>query len=65
MEEDGSNSDDDWLFSARPKENISTKSIIMKEDVVMDLQKSGESCFPSSQFLSEVGIFSLPYTVLF
>lgn len=65
MEEDGSNSDDDWLFSARRKENISTKSIIMKEDVVMDLQKSGESCFPSSQFLSEVGIFSLPYTVLF
>ncbi|CAN6850564.1 unnamed protein product [Brassica oleracea] len=25
--------------------------------LVMNLQKPGESCFPSSQFLSEVGIF--------
>lgn len=65
MEEDSSNSDDDWLLSARRQENISTKSIIMKEDVVVNLRKTGESCFPSSQFLSEVGIFSLPYTVLF
>ena len=64
MEEDGSNSDDDWLLSARRQEKTSTKST-MNEDMVLNLQKSGNSCFPSSQFLPEVGIFSLPYAVLF
>ncbi|KAG2303373.1 hypothetical protein Bca52824_032024 [Brassica carinata] len=65
MEEDNSSSDD-WLLSARRQGNSSTKSsITMNEDMVMNLQKSGESGFPTSQFLSEVGIFSLPYTVLF
>ncbi|KAJ0257441.1 DNA ligase-like protein [Hirschfeldia incana] len=64
MEEDDSNSDDDWLLSARRQEKTSTKST-MNEDMVMNLQMSGESCFPSSQFLPEVGIFSLPYAVLF
>ncbi|KAF2546936.1 hypothetical protein F2Q70_00020213 [Brassica cretica] len=63
IEEDDGNSDD-WLLSGRRQENSSTKST-MDEDMVMNLQKSGESCFPSSQFLSEVGTFSLPYTVLF
>ncbi|WZZ09493.1 hypothetical protein YC2023_095414 [Brassica napus] len=63
IEEDNSNSDD-WLLGTRRQENVSTKST-MNEDMVMNLQKPGESCFPSSQFLSEVGIFSLPYTVLF
>ncbi|CDY17987.1 BnaC03g30590D [Brassica napus] len=55
---------DDWLLGTRWQENVSTKST-MNEDMVMNLQKPGESCFPSSQLLSEVGIFSLPYTVLF
>ncbi|KAH0890614.1 hypothetical protein HID58_053043, partial [Brassica napus] len=63
IEEDSSNSDD-WLLGTRWQENVSTKST-MNEDMVMNLQKPGESCFPSSQLLSEVGIFSLPYTVLF
>ncbi|KAL0675358.1 hypothetical protein Bca4012_003339 [Brassica carinata] len=63
IEEDNSNSDD-WLLGTRRQENVSTK-FTMNEDMVMNLQKPGESCFPSSQFLSEVGIFSLPYTVLF
>ncbi|XP_009149500.1 uncharacterized protein LOC103872811 isoform X1 [Brassica rapa] len=63
IEEDSSNSDD-WLLGARRQKNVSTKSA-MNEDMVINMQKSAESCFPSSQFLSEVGIFSLPYTVLF
>lgn len=57
--------DDGWLVGAKRQEDVSTKSSI-NEDVVMNMQKSRESsCFPRSQFLSEVGVFSLPYTVLF
>lgn len=57
--------DDGWLVGAKRQEDVSTKSS-MNEDVVMNMQKSRESsCFPRSQFLSEVGVFSLPYTVLF
>ncbi|KAJ0247756.1 hypothetical protein HA466_0161720 [Hirschfeldia incana] len=57
--------DDGWLVCAKRQEDVSTKSAL-DEDVVINMQKSRESCcFPRSQLLSEVGIFSLPYTVLF
>ncbi|ESQ34788.1 hypothetical protein EUTSA_v10008464mg [Eutrema salsugineum] len=59
-EENGHN--DDWLFCARAQENAPTKS---SEDMVTNLQKSGESSLPRAQFLPEAGIFSLPYAVLF
>ncbi|CAH8385514.1 unnamed protein product [Eruca vesicaria subsp. sativa] len=62
MEEDSSNSDG-WLISARLQESSPTKCNT-SEDTVINVQKS-EACFPSSKFLSEVGMFSLPYTVLF
>ncbi|CAH2036751.1 unnamed protein product [Thlaspi arvense] len=56
--------DDDWLFGARAQQE---KSSTMKigEGVAISLQKSGGSSLPRAQFLSDVGIFSLPYTVLF
>lgn len=66
LEENDSNCDD-WLFGTRRQENASTKAIKNNEDMIMNLQTSGDpsSSFPRAQFLSDVGIFSLPYTVLF
>ncbi|CAF1982640.1 BnaC07g14800D [Brassica napus] len=63
MEEDD-NSSDDWLLGARPQKKAPDKSC-MNEDMVSNMQKSGDSCFPRPQYLPEVEIFSLPYTVLF
>ncbi|KAJ0237511.1 DNA ligase-like protein [Hirschfeldia incana] len=65
MEEDD-NCCDDWLLGSRRQENAPlAKSLTNEEDMVSNMQKSGDSCFPRPQFLPEVEIFSLPYTVLF
>lgn len=65
VDEDSSNCDD-WLVGTRRQESTSTKAIKNNEDVVMNLQSSVDSCsFPRAQFLSDVGVYSLPYTVLF
>ncbi|CAH8391005.1 unnamed protein product [Eruca vesicaria subsp. sativa] len=61
MEEDDNNSDDDWLLGARRQKKATPVKSCMNED----MQKSEDSCFPRPQFLPEVEIFSLPYTVLF
>jgi len=64
--EDDNSSCDDWLFGTRRQENASTKAFISNdEDRTMSLQISGDYSFPRARFLSEVGIFSLPYTVPF
>ncbi|XP_010477240.1 PREDICTED: protein FAM133 isoform X1 [Camelina sativa] len=65
LEEDNSNSDD-WLFGTS-RQASSKASIKSDEDMIMNLQTSGEDCssFPRARFLPEVGIFSLPYTVPF
>ncbi|KAL0699747.1 hypothetical protein Bca4012_055869 [Brassica carinata] len=59
------NNSDDWLLGAKPQEKARPAKSVMNEDVVTSMQKSGDSCFPRPQFLPEVEIFSLPYTVLF
>jgi hypothetical protein len=65
MEEDNS-SCDDWLFGTRRQENAYSKASISKdEERTMSLQNSGDYLLPRARFLSEVGIFSLPYTVPF
>ncbi|KAG2321200.1 hypothetical protein Bca52824_014413 [Brassica carinata] len=64
LEEEDNNSDD-WLLGARRQEKPPPAQSCMNEDVVTNMQKSGDSCFPRPQFLPEVEIFSLPYTVLF
>lgn len=62
--EETESSCDDWLFGTRRQENASTKASIKKdEDMIINSQISGDSVFPRARFLSEVGIFSLPYTV--
>ncbi|CAH2034403.1 unnamed protein product [Thlaspi arvense] len=56
---------DDWLFGTV---NQQKKPAAIKNDVEdMKLQISGSPFvyFPRAQFLSQVGIFALPYTVLF
>ncbi|KAF8113717.1 hypothetical protein N665_0046s0064 [Sinapis alba] len=65
VEEDDNNNSDDWLLGARGQENAPLAKSLMNEDVVTNMHKSGDSCFPRPQFLPEVEIFSLPYTVLF
>ncbi|CAH2034094.1 unnamed protein product [Thlaspi arvense] len=60
-------SDDDWLFGTVDQQN---KAAAIKNDVEdMKLQKSSSDSvlvyFPRAQFLPLVGIFALPYTVLF
>lgn len=64
--EDDNSSSDDWLFGTRLQENASTKaSISHYDDRTMSLQISGDCSLPRARFLSEVGIFTLPYTVPF
>nr|AAM67340.1 unknown [Arabidopsis thaliana] len=67
LEEDDSSSDD-WLFGTSRKENVSSAKSSYKtdEDTIMSLQTSRDcSSLPRAMLLSEVGIFSLPYTVPF
>ncbi|KAF2595214.1 hypothetical protein F2Q70_00045518 [Brassica cretica] len=59
---------DDWLFVGTV--NPQKKAIkIDDEDMNLKLERSSSACggcfFPKAQFLSQVGIYSLPYTVLF
>ncbi|CAN8292295.1 unnamed protein product [Cochlearia groenlandica] len=55
---------DDWLSGTWRQESSSTKaSSSYNEGTAMNMQNSGDYTLPGSQFLSEVGIFSLPYTV--
>ncbi|CAG7904745.1 unnamed protein product [Brassica rapa] len=60
---------DDWLFVGTV--NPQKKAIkIDDEDMNLKLERSSSSAcggcfFPKAQFLSQVGIYSLPYTVLF
>lgn len=60
---------DDWLFVGTV--NPQKKAIkIDDEDMNLKVERSSSSAcggcfFPKAQFLSQVGIYSLPYTVLF
>ncbi|XP_010419219.1 PREDICTED: uncharacterized protein LOC104704909, partial [Camelina sativa] len=57
------NDDDDWLFGKKtqmmPKPKAADK---IDEEMMMG---TGDSSWPRAQLLSEVGIYSLPYTVPF
>lgn len=64
MEVDSSTNDDDWLFGNRAQEKSNPKvAAKIDEDMNMSLHRHGDSSWPRAQFLSEVGIYSLPYTV--
>ena len=57
-----SKNDDDWLFGSRTKERTSCKAANKIDEGV---RASSDSSWPKAQFLSQVGIYSLPYTVPF
>ncbi|RID56172.1 hypothetical protein BRARA_G03388 [Brassica rapa] len=57
-----SKNDDDWLFGSRTKERTSCKAANKIDE---DVRASCDSSWPKAQFLSQVGIYSLPYTVPF
>ncbi|ESQ27545.1 hypothetical protein EUTSA_v10019693mg, partial [Eutrema salsugineum] len=68
MEVDSSSKDDDddWLFGNRAQEKLNRKALgEIDENMDMSLNRRGDSSWPRAQFLSEVGIYSLPYTVPF
>ncbi|CAH8258293.1 unnamed protein product [Arabidopsis lyrata] len=54
---------DDWLFGNKTQEMLKPKAAVKIADDMM--MKPGDSSWPRAQFLSEVGIYSLPYTVPF
>lgn len=65
---DSSKDDDEWLFgNNRTQENRNPKAAAVKidEDMKMSLHRPCDSSWPKAQFLSEFGIYSLPYTVPF
>lgn len=58
-----SKDDDDWLFvGSRTKERRNCKAANKIDE---DVRTSSDSSWPKAQFLSQVGIYSLPYTVPF
>ncbi|KFK42025.1 hypothetical protein AALP_AA2G202400 [Arabis alpina] len=59
--------DESWLFGKKTQEKVNPKAGIKTgEDMTMSLCRAGgESSWPKAQFLSEVGIYSLPYSVPF
>ncbi|KAJ4883869.1 Uncharacterized protein Rs2_33962 [Raphanus sativus] len=57
-----STNDEDWLFGSRTKERTSRKEADKSDE---DVRTSSDSSWPRAQFLSQVGIYSLPYTVPF
>ncbi|CAA7042573.1 unnamed protein product [Microthlaspi erraticum] len=68
MEVDSSskNDEDDWLFGNRAQEKSNPKvAAKIDEDMSLSLHSRGDSSWPRVQFLPEVGIYSLPYTVPF
>ncbi|KAG2254412.1 hypothetical protein Bca4012_057992 [Brassica carinata] len=58
MEVDSSS--DDWLFET--KERTNCKAAVKNDE---DVRTSSDSSWPKAQFLPQVGIYSLPYTVPF
>ncbi|CAL9240810.1 unnamed protein product [Arabidopsis halleri] len=54
---------DDWLFGNKTQEMLKPKAAVKIADDMM--MKPGDSSWHRAQFLSEVGIYSLPYTVPF
>lgn len=58
-----STNDEDWLFGSRTKERTSRKAAADESDE--DVRTSSDSSWPRAQFMSQVGIYSLPYTVPF
>ncbi|XP_010474362.1 PREDICTED: uncharacterized protein LOC104753874 [Camelina sativa] len=62
--------DDDWLFGNTdlPK-NVTNNNAAIKNDqdmimkMLLQIPLSGDSLFPRAQFLPQVKIFALPYTV--
>ncbi|CAN8312652.1 unnamed protein product [Cochlearia groenlandica] len=59
--------EDDCNFSGRGQKSAppTIASITKDEDMTKNVHVSGDSYFPKANFLSEVGIFPLPYTVPF
>lgn len=58
--------DDEWLFGKKTQENLHPKAAVkIDEDMSMSLHRSCDSSWPKAQFLSGVGIYSLPFTVPF
>ncbi|KAG7590277.1 hypothetical protein ISN44_As07g024600 [Arabidopsis suecica] len=54
---------DDWLFGNKTQEMLKPKAAVkIDDDMAM---RPGDSSWPRAQFLSQVGIYSLPYTVPF
>ncbi|KAJ0255891.1 Uncharacterized protein HA466_0089340 [Hirschfeldia incana] len=60
MEVDSSS--DDWLFGSKTKERRNCKAAVENDGSV---RTSSDSSWPRAQLLSQVGIYSLPYTVPF
>lgn len=60
--ESSSTNDDDWLFGSRRKERTNCKEAVKNDE---DVRTSSDSSWPRAQFMSQVGIYSLPYTVPF
>ncbi|XP_010416534.1 PREDICTED: uncharacterized protein LOC104702381 [Camelina sativa] len=64
--------DDDWLFGNTylPK-NVTNNKAAIKNDqdmtmkMLLQIPPSGYSLFPRAQFLPQINIFALPYTVPF
>ncbi|AEE35766.1 DNA ligase [Arabidopsis thaliana] len=54
---------DYWLFGNKTQEVLKPKAAVKVDDDTM--MRPGDSSWPRAQFLSEVGIYSLPYTVPF
>ncbi|KAF8084080.1 hypothetical protein N665_0734s0007 [Sinapis alba] len=62
--DDTSSYDDEWLFGTVNKQKKSgIKDDV--EDMKLEIPSRALVSFPRAQFLSQVGIFSLPYTVMF
>lgn len=63
--------DDDWVFCNNQQKNVSNNKAAIKNDIDMMIMKkllqrsSGDSLFPRAQFLPQVGVFVLPYTIPF
>ncbi|KAL1542892.1 hypothetical protein AAHA92_19926 [Salvia divinorum] len=57
------NGDEDWLFGSKGKLNISEKKLVYREDSIPCSNNS--SPWPRSQYLPEVELFALPFTVPF
>ncbi|CAH8386269.1 unnamed protein product [Eruca vesicaria subsp. sativa] len=56
------NDDEDWLFGSKTKERTNCKAAVKIDE---DVSTSSDSSWPKAQFLPQVGIYSLPYTVPF